>query len=266
LTFDNSISAITHDLRMRAKIIGALILRELHTRFGRENFGYLWIFLEPILLAAAVAALHGNYQLPISGGVQPIPFALSGYILFIMFRSVVSRAETLLEANRPLLYHRPISLFDMLLARSLLELVSTYTVLFLLLTAAWLLGFGEPVFDPLLVMLAIFLMAWLCLGMAMLVMALSHQSAFFGRLIHPLLYLTLPISGAFYILEWLPAPVRHWASYVPTVHIFELMREGQFAHFESVGLDVVYPVICSAVLMLLGYLAIAYVRPKIELT
>ncbi len=259
-------SGFLNDLRMRGKIIGALILRELHTRFGRENLGYLWIFMEPILLAAAVAALHGNYTLPISGGVQPIPFALSGYILFIMFRSVLSRAETLLEANRPLLYHRPISLFDMLLARSLLELVSTYTVLFLLLIVAQLLGFAEPVHDPLLVMLAIFLMAWLCLGLAMLVMALSHQSSFFGRLVHPLLYLTLPISGAFYILEWLPAPVRRAAEYVPTVHIFELMREGQFSRFNSAGLDIAYPIICSAIIMLLGYLALIFIRPKIELT
>jgi capsular polysaccharide transport system permease protein len=251
---------------MRGKIVGALMLRELHTRFGRENLGYLWIFMEPILLAAAVAALHSNYQLPISGGVQPIPFALSGYILFIMFRSVVSRAETLLEANRPLLYHRPVTLFDMLLARSLLELISTYAVLFVLLFASQLMGLGKPIHDPLLVIFAILIMAWFCLGLAMVVMALSHQSSFVGRLIHPLLYLTLPISGAFYILAWLPGNVRSAAEWVPTVHIFELMREGQFSHFDSVGLDLAYPIVCSAILMLIGYIALIYIRPKIELT
>src|SRR5690348_7962926 len=95
-------SAFLEAVNIQAGVIGALILRELHTRFGRENIGYLWLFAEPMLLAVAVALLHNGHQLPIAGGIRPIPFAIAGYSLFIMFRSVVSRAETVLEANRPL--------------------------------------------------------------------------------------------------------------------------------------------------------------------
>lgn len=265
MTFAPDTALLLDRLDTRRRVIGALVIRELHTRFGRENLGFLWIFLEPVLLAVAVAALHGNYKLPISGNVLPVPFALGGYVLFIMFRSVLSRAETLLEANRPLLYHRPVTLFDMLLARSLLEMVSTGAVLFFLLLAASYLGFADPIYDPLLVILALLLMSWFCFGLAMLVMAVSHESSFVGRLIHPLLYLSLPISGAFYLLAWLPENIREAASWVPTVHIFELLREGQFRDFHSVGLDIVYPIVCSALLMLVGYAAIRFVRPRIEL-
>ncbi|WP_447762561.1 ABC transporter permease [Sphingopyxis panaciterrae] len=252
-------------LDIKRRVVGALVIRELHTRFGRENLGFLWIFLEPVLLAVAVAALHGNYKLPISGNVQPVPFALGGYILFIMFRSVLSRAETLLEANRPLLYHRPVTLFDMLLARSLLEMVTTGAVLFFLLLAANYLGLAEPIHDPLLVLLALLLMSWFCFGLAMVVMAVSHESSFVGRLIHPMLYLTLPISGAFFLLAWLPENIQRAAAWVPTVHIFELLREGQFRDFDSARIDLVYPIVCSALLMLVGYAAIRFVRPRIEL-
>lgn len=257
--------ALLQRLDTRRRVIGALVIRELHTRFGRENLGFLWIFMEPVLLAVAVAALHGNYTLPISGNVQPVPFALGGYILFIMFRSVLSRAETLLEANRPLLYHRPVTLFDMLLARSLLEMVSTGAVLFFLLFAAQYLGLAEPIHDPLLVIFALILMSWFCFGLAMIIMAASHESSFVGRLIHPLLYLTLPVSGAFYLLAWLPENVQRVAAWVPTVHIFELLREGQFRDFASDRLDIAYPIVCSALLMLVGYAAIRFVRPRIEL-
>ena len=45
-------------LKVQLRVIGALILRELHTRYGRENVGYLWMFLEPMLLASVIGLLH----------------------------------------------------------------------------------------------------------------------------------------------------------------------------------------------------------------
>ena len=30
-------------LTLQADVIGALVLRELHSRFGRNNVGYLWL-------------------------------------------------------------------------------------------------------------------------------------------------------------------------------------------------------------------------------
>ena len=47
-------------LGVQMNVIGALIMRELHTRFGRDNIGYLWVFAEPMLLAIAVAAMHAG--------------------------------------------------------------------------------------------------------------------------------------------------------------------------------------------------------------
>ena len=35
-------------LATQFRVIGALILRELHTRYGRENIGYLWMIGEPM--------------------------------------------------------------------------------------------------------------------------------------------------------------------------------------------------------------------------
>ena len=45
--------------RQQLRVIGALIIREMHTRFGRRRFGYLWLFFEPLLLGAMVAVIHG---------------------------------------------------------------------------------------------------------------------------------------------------------------------------------------------------------------
>jgi capsular polysaccharide transport system permease protein len=251
---------------MQGNVIGALILRELHTRFGRANIGYLWLFAEPMLLAVAVALLHEGHRLPIAGGIRPIPFAIAGYGLFIMFRSVVSRAETVLEANRPLLHHRPVTITDMLIARSVLEAVSTIVVLALLLGGAWALGFADPIARPEALIGAIALMCWFSFGLAMLVATGSHQMPIVGRLIHPLLYLSMPLSGAFFALSWFPESVRQLLVWIPLVHIFELLKEGQFTAFESPYIDLTYVVGWCGILTQLGLYGLSHLRARVELS
>src|SRR5580692_536067 len=46
---------LTQGARIQVRVLGALIVRELHTRFGRDNIGFLWFIVEPMLLAVGVA-------------------------------------------------------------------------------------------------------------------------------------------------------------------------------------------------------------------
>ncbi|MBA4162609.1 MAG: ABC transporter [Novosphingobium sp.] len=257
--------SIASALRTQGNVVGALILRELHTRFGRANIGFLWIFGEPLLLAVAVGALHSAQHLPLTGSAKSVPFALAGYALFIMLRSMVSRAETLLEANRPLLNHRHVTLFDMLLARALLELGSTVAVLALLLPVAWLAGYADLPANPVMVLGATVLLGWFSFALSMLVMAGSHQSPLIGRLVHPLLYLSMPLSGAFFAMQWFSPGLQEILSWVPTVPMFELMRVGLFADYPADQAGLAYPLACTALLTLLGLAALRAVRPRIEI-
>ncbi len=257
--------SIARGAAVQANVVGALILRELHTRFGRDNIGYLWIFAEPMLLAIAVAALHAGEHLRYLGGLRPVPFALVGYGLFIAFRSILTRAESLLEANRPLLFHRQVTLFDMLAARALLEGASTLTVLTLLLTVATLLGYADPPARPEVLLGAAVLMLWLSFALSMLVAAAAQRSAVFARLLHPFLYLLLPLSGAFYVLAWLPGGVRELLAPVPLVQIFELARRGLFAAYDARYVDLPWIIAWCLGLTLAGMLALKGVRRHIEL-
>jgi capsular polysaccharide transport system permease protein len=252
-------------LRLQSNVIGALILRELHTRFGRQNIGYLWLFAEPLLLAFAVGLLHSQSHLPVAGGVMSIPFAIAGYGLFIMFRSMVSRAETMLEANRPLLNHRQVTILDMAVARALLELASTAVVLVLLLGGAWLVGLANPPADIVQVAGAVLLLGWFSFAVSLLVIALGHESPMAGRLVHPLLYLSMPLSGAFFAMPWLPAGLRELAAWIPTVPIFELMRLGLFEGYPDADAGLAYPLATCAGLTLIGLAGLRLLRPRVQI-
>ncbi|NGC79033.1 ABC transporter, partial [Lactobacillus reuteri] len=91
--------------------------------------------------------------------LYPVPFALGGYCMFMLFRSVISRAESALEANKPLLFHRMVTIFDLLAARMLLEAASSLLALVVLLSLSWALGFGGLPASPLTMLAAFGFMA-----------------------------------------------------------------------------------------------------------
>ena len=246
-------------------VIGALILRELHTRFGRNNIGYLWIIAEPMLLAAAVAAIHIGSHTHYGMDIQPVPFALNGYCLFMIFRSVIARSESTLQANRPLLYHRQVTIFDMLLARALLDGISIAATIIILFLAAYALGLSDLPAKPLLLMAATFYMTWFSFAVSMLVCWGTQASHIFERLLHPVVYLLMPISGGFYFLKWIPEPYRDWLWYLPMVHIFEMGRTGVFANFDSPYYSHVYLIGCCLVLTWFGMISLRIARRQVHL-
>jgi capsular polysaccharide transport system permease protein len=110
-------------LAVQARVIGAVIMRELHTRYGRDNIGYLWLIAEPLMLGTIISALHsgGGHE----NGINPVAFTVVGYCNFIMFRGIVNRSEGSIHANVPLLYHRMVTVLDITFGRALLEAAGT---------------------------------------------------------------------------------------------------------------------------------------------
>jgi capsular polysaccharide transport system permease protein len=252
-------------LDVQRRVIGALIMRELHTRFGRDNIGYAWIFGEPMLLAIAVTSMHVGSIGSSNIAMDPTPFWITGYTPFIMFRSIVSRAESVIEANGSLLYHRVVTLTDMLIARALLEAAGTSLAVFVLLSGNALLGLGTLPQRPLLMIGGLLLLAWFSFSISMLVCVGSEVSPLVGRLVHPAVYIALPLSGAFFLVEWIPEPYQTWLSWVPLTSIFELLREGQFASFDSSFINLPYVVAWCMVMTFLGLMAVRLVRSHLHI-
>lgn len=240
-------------------------MRELHTRYGRDNIGYLWMIGEPLILASLVALYHRGSHNHFGSDIRGVPFAIIGYCIFVIFRGVMARAEGTLEANMPLLYHRMVSIFDMLLARAILEVASLMMTIIVLLSAAVAFGFaGWPV-RPLYLIAAILLMGWFSFALSMIVCAVTHNNTIAAKFIHPFIYLMFPLSGAFYQLEWLPEPYRTWMSWYPMTLIFEAARYGQFSSAKDTYIDMSYIIGSCMVLTYIGLVAIKIVRRHVHL-
>lgn len=258
---------LLYSFRIQSRVIGTLILRELHTRYGRENVGYLWIILEPMLFAAGIGIIHagaGGSEFAMTD-IKPIPFAVVGYGTYIIFRNIVNRSGGTIEANAPLLYHRMVSLFDMLFARTVLEAAGIMCSVDILIFLSYCLGIGNLPARPIYLILGQLYMTWVALAVSTIVCAGTYENATAERLVHPMTYFSIPISAMFFMLEWVPNPYRTWLEWVPLAQCIEIVRYGQFQsasnHYFSFG----YLSLVCAILTLIGLLSLRIVRKHITL-
>ena len=248
--------------RMQCRVIGALIIRELHTRFGQHYYGYVWLFFEPLLLGSAIGLIHLWRDKPTAFG--PFEFYAIGYIMYFIFRGVVNRASAAIPGNLALLYHKTITLPDLFFARHIIETVSCLGVLVFMLFALFAIN-GDFPENPTKVVLAMLLMALLSQGIALMVAAMTEAVEGIERGVHAVTYLILPVCGMFFLVEWLPFWLQELALYVPTVHIFELLRDGQFGSRFRAVYDLTYVVSWIMVTHLIGLAALRITRQRIGL-
>lgn len=237
---------------IQRRVIGALLMREILTRYGRHNIGFLWLFLEPMLFTLGITALwtlagaHHGSSLPI------VAFALTGYSSVLLWRNMPSRCISAIEPNLSLLYHRHIKIIDIYYSRLALEAAGA-TISFVVLALLFIsIGWLAPPEDVLKIFLAWILLAWFGAGLAIFLGSLAYDNEIVDRIWHPAAYLLFPLSGAAYLVDILPKQAQEVVLYLPMVHGVELLREGYFGSAIRAHYDIGYMVGCSAVLTLVG--------------
>jgi capsular polysaccharide transport system permease protein len=213
---------------IQKRVIGALMLREITTRFGRENIGFLWIMGEPLLFAILVGImwtyLHGSSE----HGVSVMAFVVSGYIPLTMFRHAVSKSIALFVANNSLMYHRQIGIYDFIFVRFLIEMIgSMMAYLFVAVILMTLDYFPIPA-DFGLLIFGWLLYSFITLSLCLIIAPLSEMSEVLEKFMPVVTYIMIPFSGTFNMASWLSPNVREVLLYSPFVTAMELMRAGIF--------------------------------------
>lgn len=248
---------------IQKRVVGALMLRELTTRFGRENIGFLWIMVEPLLFALLVGLVWRFMKGPIEFGVDIVAFVVTGYIPLVLFRSVISRSISSFTANSGLMYHRQVKVIDLMLVRFLIELIGHMMAY---LTVAILLGvFGLfPVpYDLGFLILGGAYYALFCFALALVVAPLSEMSELLEKLAPVTLYIMIPFSGAFSTVSVLSDGAANVVLYSPAVHGMEMMRYGVFGPSINPQYDFIYPLEVCLPIMALGLLLCRMVRYRL---
>ena len=224
------LGAISTQLR----VLNALILRETKTRYGGYKIGFLWALIEPAVSVAVFVAIFTAFRHDQPGGMPLIPFMLTGFVSFALFRDPSNQMQGAIGGSRMLLTFPQVTTFDVILARGLLEVAVTLFTLGFLLWMAFLLGEDIRVERPLGVLAACALLAVLGIGAGFVFASLEPLfpsiKQFTAQALGRPLYFS---SGLFFTADALPPQALHYLLYNPVLHMIELLR-GEFFHsFET---------------------------------
>ncbi len=238
--------------KTQVRVIHALMIRELTTRFGRENIGFLWVMVEPLLFAGLVAIMWRFLKGPEEHGVGIVAFVVSGYIPITLFRHGLSRSVMVFTANSSLLYHRQVKILDFIIVRFLIELIGG--MMAYLFIASILIAVGEfPVPDNIGMFLAgWFLYALFSFSLCLVMAPLSEMSEVLEKFVPVTTYIMIPFSGLFTMASWLKPPMRDYLLLSPFVNAMEIMRGGIWGDKLEVHYSVWLPLGSSAFLSLIG--------------
>ncbi len=252
-------------MRQQVRVIAALIRRETRVHFGETRLGYLWAIIEPALHLTVYALLF-LYILrrPTPLGGSLVLFMLTGLMTYFLFSKIAIYLATAVDGNRALLNLPPVKVFDVLVARAILE-VSTY------LFVGFILLIGLSMFDggavaphnPIQLAAAIASTVGLAFGFgivnAVMCAFARNWMTFFGLLLSPMFFL----SGIWFLPSQIPSPFRGYILYNPLTHNIMWVRSGFYRDYHPSDLDRGYAVWWSVLALALGLALLRVARRKL---
>lgn len=239
-------------LSVQTRVVHALLMREILTRFGRHNIGFLWMFVEPMLFTLGVTALWTATKSVHGSNLPIVAFALTGYSSVLLWRNMPARCIMSVTHNLAIMNHRNVKVLDIYIARILLEAGGATASFVILACFFTFIGWLDYPDDIVKIAFGWTMLAIFGASLAFFLGALSEEYELVEKLWHPASYLMFPLSGAAFLVDSLPVAAQKWVLLFPMVHGVELVREGYFGSKVHAIYDLGYMVASIAVLLVLG--------------
>lgn len=237
---------------LQFRMIFALMLRRIKTRYSSSRAGYLWAIAEPIIWIFVLKfGLQGaDSNRPPLGTSYEVFFA-TGIIIALSWRTVSSSvtAAVVRRGKRTL---PAVQQMDAAYAVWILELTTGLLAKVIILAAIGV--FGHNVIpDNFLACLASYIaLALFSLGFGLtfaLLLTVAPGLIHFKRVIILAVFFT---SGFSFLVDRIPPSFRAIVVWNPLVHCIEWFREGFYAGYVCASLDRVYLFAVTIVLLLIG--------------
>ena len=256
--------SFTQGVETNFRIITALMMREIVTRYGRQGLGFAWLVGEPLLFVFAVILIWSLIKSPYQHGIRIAPFVMTGYMALLMFRHMISYGMSAVSGNIGLLYHQNVQILHVYISRFLMEFAGStlaFCITYVILVCAGQVGLPSN--------LLLLYWGWISLfifsaGAAMTLSALALEFDIIERLSNVLLYAILPFSGVFVMAAWLPRGYREIYLAFPMPHAIEMIRAGVFGEFVETHYDAVYPFFWGSLLFLIGLILLSRAKQHVD--
>jgi capsular polysaccharide transport system permease protein len=169
-----------------------------------------------------------------------------------------------LQPNLSLLYHHNVGVLEVYLARIILEIAGATAAFVLMILIFSVTELMPPPADLFLLVLGWVLLGWFGASLSLLIGSASELSELVERIWHPISYLLFPLSGAMFLVDWLPLNVQSLALWMPMISANELIRSGYFGDAITSHYDISWLVSFNMFLTITGLFLCKLVEARVE--
>ncbi len=241
------------------RTIGALMVREMTTTYGRSAGGYLWALLEPIgsvVILTLIFSVGMKLRQP-SLGVNFAMFYATGMLAFGLYTRLQQKIARSIVYSRSLLMYPSVKFFDAIMARFMLNVVTQTIVMTIVFGGIMLAYETRTTVDLRWILASIGMASAFAMGVGMLNAVLIPlypiYASVFNILTTPLFFM----SGILYVVEEMPAFAQDILWYNPLLHVTAMMRRGFYPQYHGEFISPTYVLGVSLILAVMGYVLIA---------
>lgn len=243
-----------------ARVILAMIVREMSTKFGSKPGGYVWALLEPIGYIAMMTAIFGAISHAPALGTSFILFFATGYIGYQLYQSRVAYLSSAVRANKPLLTYPNVAPIDAITARYVLQTLTTALVAVIVFFAIFTALQHPSELNWARLLEAELYAGFLALGVGMFNSVMFVKYALYEQLYGILTRPLFMLCGVFFLPENMPHPYRDILLINPLCHVIMLFRTGFYPEYRAIGLSLPYLSACSAAIFFCGMTVFTFSR------
>jgi capsular polysaccharide transport system permease protein len=247
------------------RVVVALMIREGVGKNTNRTLGFFWVIGEPITLICGVMFLWSLRGRDAGHPGTPVmALAITAYTHIQLWRRTVFPALTMIHDNRWLFYHPTVHSLDVILANCFMEGISIFAAFLITYNFCVLVGALEPVRDWGLVLAAWSLDIYWCFCFCILIAGIALLNEFAEKWMHPAMYLTLPITGAFIMTAWVTPGFRKVLEWVGLANCCEMLRAGVFSLDVKTYWSVPLIVVESTIFLVIGLPILEYARRNLH--
>lgn len=234
------------------RVVAAMIVREMSTRFGRKPGGYIWALLEPAGYIAMMTVIFGALARAPALGTSFVLFFATGYLGYQLYQAKVTYLSASVKANKPLLSYPNVAPIDAVTARYILQTLTSALVAVMVFSTIFLTLHHAPEINWPRILEAEVYAGMLALGMGMFNSVMFVKSALYEQIYGIVTRPMFLLSGVFFLPDTMPHPYRDFLLTNPICQVIMLFRSGFYPEYRAIGLSESYLAICSAVILLSG--------------
>jgi capsular polysaccharide transport system permease protein len=243
---------INQMLRAQGRILVAIMLRDVRTRFFGSAFGFLLAIGWPLSHIFILLAINTSIGRAAPYGDSAALWFATGVVPFMVFNYMARFTMMGVVMNKPMLSFPVVKVSDIVFARAILELLNAGIVIIATMIIFGVLGIDFVPIDLVQACMALCACMLLGLGFGIVNAVIAGLAPFWmtGYMLFSIIMWVA--SGVIFVPDVLPEIARYWLSFNPALQGVEWMRSSYYEGYGSGVLDKGYMVSFGLFALFLG--------------